>query len=139
MRRFRSKRRKPELNAQINVTNLVDVALVILIVFMLIAPLIEHSFRVELPKAEEKKISEPDQVKIEVARNQALFLGGVRVTPKELGEKLKSYAKAYPAISVNLQGDAAITYQELVDVLDIIRKAGITRVGLATEVKVKGR
>ena len=55
MRRFRSKRRKPELNAQINVTNLVDVALTILIVFMVIAPLIEHSIRVQLPEAEQKR------------------------------------------------------------------------------------
>lgn len=136
MHRFRSQRRKPELNAQINVTNLVDVALTILIMFMLIAPLIEHSFRVVLPKAEEKKITEPAQVKIEIARTKELFLGGMQVTRDELGTKLARYAANYPSLSVNIQGDAGISYQDLVDVLDVIREAGVTRVGLATEVKV---
>jgi len=135
MRRFRRQRRKPELNAQINVTNLVDVTLVILIVFMLIAPLIEHSFRVTLPKAHEKKISEPDQVKVEIAANKEVYFNGVQMTLKELGSKLSQS----PDISVNVQGDAAISYQDLVDVLDTIREAGVTRVGLATEVKVGGR
>jgi biopolymer transport protein ExbD len=133
MRRFRSRRRKPELNAQINVTNLVDVSLTILVMFMMIAPLIEHSMRVALPKAQEKKISEPDQVKVEIARNKALYVNNVRVTLRELAAKLS----VNPNISVNVQGDAAISYQDLVDVLDAIREAGVTRVGLATEVKVE--
>jgi biopolymer transport protein ExbD len=133
MRRFRSRRRKPELNAQINVTNLVDVALTILVMFMMIAPLIEHSMRVALPKAQEKKISEPDQVKVEIARNKTLYVNNVPVTLKELAAKLSGN----PNISVNVQGDAAISYQDLVDVLDAIREAGVTRVGLATEVKVE--
>jgi biopolymer transport protein ExbD len=133
MRRFRSRRRKPELNAQINVTNLVDVSLTILVMFMMIAPLIEHSMPVALPKAQEKKISEPDQVKVEIARNKALYVNNVRVTLRELAAKLS----VNPNISVNVQGDAAISYQDLVDVLDAIREAGVTRVGLATEVKVE--
>ena len=54
------------------------------------------------------------------------------VTLEQLGDKLSEH----PDISVNVQGDAAISYQELVDVLDVIREAGVTRVGLATEVKV---
>jgi biopolymer transport protein ExbD len=132
MRRFRDRRRKPELNATINVTNLVDVALTILIVFMLIAPLIEHSIRVQLPKAEQKEISEPDQIKVEIAPNKELYINDVRVTLEQLGEKLSEH----PDISVNVQGDAAISYQDLVDVLDVIREAGVTRIGLATEVKV---
>ena len=134
IRRLRKKRRKPELNAQINVTNLVDVSLTILIVFMLIAPLIEHSVRVSLPKATEKRISEPDQIKVEIARTGELYINNVAVTLEELGAKLSQS----PWVSVNVQGDAAISYQMLVDVLDVIRAAGVTRIGLATEVKVGG-
>ena len=136
MRRFSSRRRKPQLNAEINVTNLVDVALTILIVFMLIAPLIEHSIRVRLPKAEQKEISEPDQIKIESVVGCGVthcgYINDVRVSLEQLGEKLS----AHPDISVNVQGDAAISYQDLVEVLDVIREAGVTRIGLATEVKV---
>jgi len=136
MRRFRAKRRKPELNAQINVTNLVDVALTILIVFMLIAPFIAHSIPVALPKAEEKAISKPTRITITLAPNKELYLGEVRVTPEALGAKLEGYVLKNPALSVNVQSDARIPVQELVDVLDIIREAGVTRIGLATEVKV---
>ncbi len=132
MRRFRSKRRKPELNAQINVTNLVDVTLVILIVFMLIAPLIEHSIPVNLPKAEEKKISDPTPITIVIARDKKLYVNSVQVTLEELAGKLEEN----PQIPVNVQGDAAIAYQEFVDVISAIQKAGVTRIGLATEVRV---
>ena len=132
MRRFRSRRKKPELNADINVTNLVDVALTILIVFMLIAPLIEHSLRVQLPKAEEKEITERAQMTVEIAPGNKLYVNSVQVTLAQLGSKLS----VKPSISVNVQGDASVSYQELVDVLDAIRQAGVTRVGLATEVKV---
>lgn len=133
MRRFRSRRRKPELNAQVNVTNLVDVALTLLIIFMLLAPSMVHSLPVALPKAQEKKISEPAQVIITIARDKALYVNNVRVSLKELGAKLSGN----PNISVNVQGDAAISYQDLVNVLDAIRAAGVTRVGLATEVRTE--
>jgi biopolymer transport protein ExbD len=132
MRRFRSRRKKPELNADINVTNLVDVALTILIVFMLIAPLIEHSLRVQLPKAQEKEITERAQMTVEIAPGNKLYVNNVQVTLAQLADTLS----VHPNISVNVQGDASVSYQELVDVLDAIRQAGVTRVGLATEVKV---
>jgi len=133
MRRFRSRRRKPELNAQINVTNLVDVALTILIVFMLIAPLIEHSLPVNLPKADEKKISDPTPLTIVIALDKKLYINNVQVTLEELAGKLKKN----PQIPVNVQGDAAIAYQEFIDVIGAIQRAGVTRVGLATEVRVE--
>ena len=88
MRRFRKRRRKPELNAQINVTNLVDVALTILIVFMLIAPLIEHSIPVNLPKADEKKISDPAPITIVIAQGNKLYVNSRLVTLAELTSTL---------------------------------------------------
>ncbi len=88
MHRFKKQRRKPELNAQINVTNLVDVALTILSVFMLIAPLIEHSIPVNLPKADEKKISDPAPITIVIAQDQKLYVNSRLVTLEELGANL---------------------------------------------------
>jgi biopolymer transport protein ExbD len=135
MRSFRARARRPELNAAINVTNLCDVALTLLITFMITAPFIEHSIRVELPKAKEKEISEPDQLIVEIASDRTIRYNGVVTSLNRLGESLAVFA-GRSDIAVNVRGDASISYQELVDVLDVVRQAGIVRIGLATEVKV---
>jgi biopolymer transport protein ExbD len=136
MRRFKAKRRRPELNAAINVTNLTDVALTLLIAFMVIAPFIEHSIRVQLPKAEEKELSEPDQLTVEIGPDRTIRYNGVVTPLDQLGDVLAAFA-GRTDIAVNVRGDASISFQELVDVLDVVRKAGIVRIGLATEVKVE--
>jgi biopolymer transport protein ExbD len=133
MRRFRSKRNKPELNATINVTNLVDVMLVILLVFMIITPVLEHSLRLQLPKAGERELSDPVQMTVEIARDRSLY---VNDEPVNL-DALVRILSGNPQVSVNVKGDAGISYQDLVDVLDAIRQAGVTRIGLATEVKIE--
>jgi biopolymer transport protein ExbD len=130
MRRFRSKRRKPELNATINVTNMVDVMLTILLVFMIITPVLQHSMRLQLPKASEKELSDPAQMTVEIARDKRLYVNDEPVQLAALARILG----ANPQVTVNVKGDAAISYQDLMDVLDAIRAAGVSRIGLATEV-----
>ncbi len=137
MERFKNRREKPQVSSQINVTNLVDVTLVILIIFILIAPLIEHGIRVQLPKASQKRLSDPLQLTLKITKDNRIYLGDIRLTKKELAHKLSIYAKVNPDIAVNVQGDARVVYQELVDVLDLIRTSGITKIGLATEVDVE--
>jgi biopolymer transport protein ExbD len=133
MRRFRSKRRKPELNATINVTNMVDVMLTILLVFMIITPVLQHSMRLELPKASEKELSDPAQMTVEIARDKRLY---VNDEPVQLAALVRILG-ANPQVTVNVKGDATISYQDLMDVLDAIRAAGVSRIGLATEVGVE--
>ena len=133
MRRFRSKRRKPELNATINVTNLVDVMLVILLVFMIITPVLQHSLRLQLPKASEKELSDPAQMTVEIARDKRLY---VNEEPVQLAALVRILG-ANPQVTVNVKGDAGISYQDIMDVLDAIRAAGVSRIGLATETKVE--
>jgi biopolymer transport protein ExbD len=133
MRRFRSKRRKPELNATINVTNMVDVMLTILLVFMIITPVLQHSMRLQLPKASEKELSDPAQMTVEIARDKRLY---VNDEPVQLAALVRILG-ANPQVTVNVKGDATISYQDLMDVLDAIRAAGVSRIGLATEVGVE--
>lgn len=132
MRRSRSRRSRPELNATINVTNMVDVMLTILLIFMLITPLLEHSLHVQLPKAAQKELSDPAQMTVEITRDNRLL---VNSEPVRL-DALVRILSANPQVTVNVKGDAAISYQRLIDVLDAIRQAGVTRIGLATQVKV---
>lgn len=139
MRRFRSIRDKPKLNSQINVTNLVDVALTVLIMFIVVAPLIENGVSVKLPEASSSKMDFRDTVNIKIAKGGAIYLGQgeEKIGLTELRRRLRPLAAANPKLPVNVLADAKVVYQDLVSVLDAVRRAGIVNVGLATEVKVK--
>ena len=133
----RQRRKKPELNSAINMTNLVDVVLTILIIFILVAPFIEQGIPIALPKSDTKKVIKEHELTIRVTKDKWLYMGSARVTEQELEKKLRSIASAKPDITVNLQGDGRTDYQSIVDVLDIVRRSGITNIGLATEAKIE--
>ncbi len=137
MRRFKSVREKPTLNSQINVTNLVDVALTVLIMFILVAPLIENGISVKLPESSSSKMDFRDTVNIKVAKGGVVYLRDEKIGLKELHQKLRPLVAANPRVPVNVLADAKVVYQDLVSVLDTVRRAGVVNVGLATEVKVK--
>jgi len=137
MRPFKSTREKPTLNSQINVTNLVDVALTVLTMFILVAPLIESGIPVDLPEASSSKMDFRDTVNVKVTRDGTVYLNEVKVGLTELYNKLRPLAAANPKLPVNVFGDAKVVYQDLVSVLDSVRRAGVVNIGLATEVKVK--
>jgi biopolymer transport protein ExbD len=137
MRRFKSVREKPALNSQINVTNLVDVALTVLIMFILVAPLLENGITVDLPKSSSNKIDYRDTVNITVAKGGTIYLRAEKVGLRELYGRLRPLAVANPKLPVNILADAKVVYQDLVSVLDTVRRAGVVNVGLATEIKAK--
>ena len=136
MKRFKHKREKPQVNSQINVTSLVDVMLVLLIIFILIAPLIEHGVKIALPKAEPSEIEKTPDVVIKVTKTQILL----NDSPYQL-DQLKSLLtkrnEIDPQSVISVQADREIQYQKVIEVLDTVRLSGITNVALATDVKVK--
>lgn len=133
------RREKPQLNASINVTNLVDVMLTILIMYIIVAPFIDRGINVSLPKSSTKENIPPHEVVLTVTKNREIYIGDLKVTPVELENKLRNIAASKPDITVNLQGDAKAEYEGITTVLDIIRRSGITNIGLATEAKVEKR
>jgi biopolymer transport protein ExbD len=137
MKRFKAIRDRPALTSQINVTNLVDVALTVLIMFILVAPLIENGISVKLPEASPSKMDHRDSVNLKVVKGGGVYLGEREVALKDLGGKLRAIVAANPRVPVNVLADAKVVYQDLVSVLDTVRRAGVVNVGLATEVKVK--
>ncbi len=133
----RRRRKKPELNSNINITNLVDVVLTILIIFILVAPLIEKGIPIALPKSStEESIKKPQYV-IKVTKDEKIYFGEKRLTIQELERRLRSVAAVNPDIRINVQGAGGVNYQSIVKVLDIIRRSGITKVGLVTEAEVE--
>lgn len=124
-----------KLSAEINVTNLVDVTLVLLIIFILVAPVMEQGISVQLPKTSPQKMELPESLTVSIGKKGALFLGENQVSLPQLQFRLKQTAEANAETPVIVRADKSIRYETLVQVLDEIRTAGLTKLGMATESK----
>jgi biopolymer transport protein TolR len=121
--------------ADINVTPLVDVMLVLLIIFMIAAPMLHRGIEVALPKAEATNlpVKMEDPLIVSVNRNGALF---VRETPVEiegLVEQLKQEIANRGDDTVFLKGDREVPYGRVIEVLDVLHRGGIVHVGMVTD------
>ena len=131
---------KKKLKAEINVVPLIDVMLVLLIVFMIAAPMMTQGIKVELPKAAsdpvESKDEEPITVSIKADGSYYIDLAGDPETPRPLAE-IKSIVskvlKEKPNTPVFVQGDKKVDYGAVVNLMGELKQAGAPSVGLITE------
>jgi biopolymer transport protein ExbD/biopolymer transport protein TolR len=137
-----STRGRPRLREQntpdINVTPLVDVVLVLLIIFMVIAPALEHGERVELPAVlmvDEKQKSKLDPITITVARSGTIYLEKEAVQSAALPARLAAMHEAAPDRRVVLKGDGAVDYQKVRDLFTVVQNAGFSGVSLMVSKK----
>jgi len=118
----------------INVTPMVDITLVLLIIFMVTATFVSDSgIKIRLPKAATSEASGVASLKVTMGSKGELVLMKDAVNEKTLKAALERAVRANPGIRVVLAADKGIPYGRVVAVLDVIKKAGVTRVGLATE------
>ena len=117
-------RRRPPL-AEINVTPLVDVMLVLLIISMVAAPMLQEGIPLELPKSESASPIEDTDVVVSVDRDGRIRINEQPVHPDLLGERMQALARSRPDETVFLRGDRLLPYGEVLLVMDRIRKAGI--------------
>jgi biopolymer transport protein TolR len=121
------------LNADINVTPLVDVMLVLLIVFMVAAPLMTVSVPVDLPKANATPTPVPaEPTFITVQADESVFLGEQKMPVAELLAQLAASAKEGKNENIMVRADTNLTYGKVMEVLGMLNGAGYTKVGLAT-------
>ena len=119
--------------AEINVTPLVDVMLVLLIVFMISAPLMQQGMKIDLPKANTGSISEtPQQLKVSISRSKQISIEEHVVPNGDFLKKLEAIKVAKPDVEVAIQADQNLAYGFVAQVIAEIKKAGIQRVGLIT-------
>lgn len=124
----------PTKLAEINVTPLVDVMLVLLIVFMISAPLMQQGVQVDLPKANAGTLTEvPDQLVLVVNKTRKISINGNGVEAGTLRGKLEAIAAAKPSIEVFIQADQGVPYGFVAQVMAEVKRARINRVGLVTE------
>jgi biopolymer transport protein ExbD len=122
--------------AEINITNLVDVMMVLLIVFMLTAPFLQAGVRLSLPKAEAKVIEESEGVMISIDREGAIFIGKEQVKWEDFAAKLRK-ALETDEPRVFLRADADARYGSVMRVIARVKMLGIEDLGLIAEQEEK--
>ncbi len=138
------KRRQPT-SANINVTSLVDVTMTVLIIFILIAPIIEQGIDIELPNAKATRIDQPtDSVTVSIqekyedgGKHGFIFVNEVRMDKKNpyknLEDTLVAMKQKKPDLSVIIRADKKFRYEAVIKVLDVVRNSGISTLSLATQ------
>jgi biopolymer transport protein ExbD/biopolymer transport protein TolR len=126
-----------KVNSNINVTPMVDVMLVLLIIFMVITPMLNNKVNVDLPVATAAIVMEnankEDAVTVAVTRDGKAFLGADQVSVDTLGAKISDKLTNKTDKQVFLRADVRANYGKVMDVVDQIRTAGVSNLGLLTE------
>ncbi len=120
--------------SQINVTPLVDVMLVLLVIFMVTAPMMQQGVQVNLPKAETKALTAPEEsVVVSIEKSGGVFINSAQIPAGELRAKLSEMFATRSKKEVFLKADKDVTYGEVVKAMAEIKGAGIERLGMVTE------
>ena len=122
--------------SDINITPLVDVSFTILIIFIIVAPIMEQGINLTLPRATANKIENEESLTVEVDQKGWIFLDGERVTIETLKNTLFTIAQVKENMAVLIKADYRNSYGAVVDVLDTIKNAGIENVGIVTREKI---
>jgi biopolymer transport protein TolR len=116
--------------SEINVTPLVDVMLVLLVIFIITAPLLASSIKLDLPTTDAAKpVDAPKFVSVVIDKSSKVFLGDQPVDLADLATRLQQTAKASPDTEVQLRSDETVPYGKVVEVIGIAQKAGLSRIG----------
>jgi len=120
--------------SEINVTPLVDVMLVLVVIFIITAPLLASSIRLDLPKAEGTQPGDaPKFVTVVVDKAGQVFLNDKPVTQDQFATALTSAAKQNPDTEIQLRADQGVPYGKVVEVMGVVHKAGLSRIGFVAE------
>jgi len=122
-------RRGLAMMGEINVTPLVDVILVLLLVFMVTAPMMSRGIDVSLPVANQPQIPPQDRITVSVNAQGRIYVSDQVVNIALLEDKLREMTAGNPAAVVYLRADESLRYSEVIRVVDVVKRAGIDRIG----------
>src|SRR5579862_7819628 len=127
-----------EVYDQINVTPMLDLAYVLLVIFIIMTTATVQGIRVNLPKASaQPSLAETKTKAVSISADGTIYLDTFPVTMPELEQLLRQYKAANPNLPVIIKADSSIQYQRVVDVLDLLGRLEITQLGLVTQKIVK--
>ena len=119
--------------SEINVTNLVDVTLVLLIIFMITAPLLRSGIEVKLPESEARDVQPKEGTTVTLKEDGTLYINDMPVDPDQFEVRLLQQYETSGRRLVLLKGDERIPYGRVITVMDMIKGAGISNVGLLVQ------
>lgn len=119
--------------SEINVTPLVDVMLVLLIIFMVTAPMMQQGFEVDLPEAAASGVSVgEDPLLLVIQKNRKVYLGSAQISMDDLSKKIAAIMETRKNKQVNIQADKSVDYGVVAEAMGELKFAGINSIGLIT-------
>ncbi len=132
------RREKNKIYDELNVTPLMDLAWTLLVVFIIMATATVQGITVDLPKASAAPtLAKPRTKAITISDDGRIFLDTTRVTLVDLESQLRQYRATDPDLPVVVKGDKNVRYELVIEVLDIVKRLGISNLGLVTQRLVK--
>ena len=122
------------LMAEINMIPLIDVMLVLLVIFIITAPLLTHSVKVDLPRASSNpNITKPDNVQLAINAEGLVYWNGEVVDRAGLRARMDAASRLKPQPEVHIRADGAVAYRKVAEVIADSAKAGLTRIGFISD------
>ena len=126
-----------EVMNEINMTPLVDVMLVLLIIFIITVPVLQHSVNIDLPRASnEIEIAKPATIRLSVDASGRYFVNDAILSDEELAPRLKAAAAQEPQPELHIRGDRSVRYERVAQAMAAAQQAGLRKIGFITEPKV---
>ncbi len=123
-----------ELNSEINVTPMVDVMLVLLVIFMITAPMMNTGVDLDLPKVTAKNIEDPEgKLVLSIDKTNRIFLGGTQVTWQDLQVKLGANERVKKESELYIEADTSLPYGVVITAMAVAKNAGVEKVMMLTE------
>lgn len=119
--------------SEINVTPFVDVVLVLLIIFMITAPMMIRGIDVQVPRTETRNVNPEERLVLTVTKGNVIYLDDQQITLDRLQKVLTGLQQRNPRAAIFLRADEKVSYGVVVQVMDVVKKAGIDRLGMVTE------
>ena len=124
--------------SDINMTPLIDVMLVLLVIFIITAPLMTTSLKLDLPKTEGARPSDaPLFIAVSINEQGRLFVGDEAVSAEQLLKRAREAAQRDPLTEVQLRADSRVPYGRVAELIGLVQEAGLSRVGFVTEAPAK--
>ncbi len=134
----KSSRGHKKISSDINITPIVDVMLVLLVIFMITAPMLVSGIKVDLPDTTSKPIAgQEEPLAVSIDKNGKFYIMDTAIEEKQLVEKLKAITKEKMDTRVFVRGDKSLTYGAIMSIVSEINAAGFSRVALITNVKTE--
>jgi len=126
-------RRTGSALSEINVTPFVDVVLVLLIIFLITAPMLIRGIDVNVPRSESRNTEPDERLVVSITKDQAVYLDEQRIELPRLETVLAGFKERNPSATIYIKADQNVPYGVVIRVMDAAKKAGIDKLGMVTE------